>query len=120
MMKNKRFKYIAGFASQLPLQIHNVISRTAPPAGSGRRFFLYSRLPPPTLLHHRCGFPCYCPRTHTAQSEQLIDMERSNIQSRLARQYEIQQYKYEGEIPQDIKELSDEEGPMDRPDDSSC
>lgn len=53
-------------------------------------------------------------------SEQLIDMERSNIQSRLARQYEIQQYKYEGEIPQDIKELSDEEGPMDRPDAYAC
>ncbi len=36
-------------------------------------------------------------------AEELIEMERSNIQSQSARQYEIQQYEYEGEIPQDIR-----------------
>ena len=33
-------------------------------------------------------------------AEELVEMERSNIQSQPARRYEIQQYKYEGEIPQ--------------------
>ncbi|MFG6340322.1 MAG: hypothetical protein K1W31_18485 [Lachnospiraceae bacterium] len=53
-------------------------------------------------------------------AEELIEMERSNIQYRLAQQYEIQQYEYEGEIPQDIRELSDEEGSMDRPNAYGC
>ena len=52
--------------------------------------------------------------------EELVEMERSNIQFRLAQQYEIQQYKYRGEIPQDIKELSDEMGEMDRPNAYGC
>lgn len=49
--------------------------------------------------------------------EELVEMERSNTQYRLAQQYEIQQYEYQGEIPQDIKELSDE---MDRPNAYGC
>ena len=53
-------------------------------------------------------------------AEELVEMERSNIQSQPARRYEIQQYKYEGEIPQDIRELSDEEGSMDRPNAYGC
>ena len=53
-------------------------------------------------------------------AEELVEMERSNIQSQPARRYEIQQYKYEGEIPQDIRELSDEEGSMDRPNAYAC
>ena len=53
-------------------------------------------------------------------AEELIEMERSNIQYRLAQQYEIQQYEYEGDIPQDIRELSDEEGSMDRPNAYAC
>lgn len=53
-------------------------------------------------------------------AEELIEMERSNIQSQSARQYEIQQYEYEGDIPQDIRELSDEEGSMDRPNAYAC
>ncbi len=53
-------------------------------------------------------------------AEELIEMERSNIQYRLAQQYEIQQYEYEGDIPQDIRELSDEEGSMDRPNAYGC
>lgn len=53
-------------------------------------------------------------------AEELIEMERSNIQSQSARQYEIQQYEYEGDTPQDIRELSDEEGSMDRPNAYAC
>lgn len=43
--------------------------------------------------------------------EELVEMERGNIQYRLAKQYELRYYKYSEENPQYIKELSEE---MDR------
>lgn len=45
-------------------------------------------------------------------AEELVEMARSNDLYRLAQQYEIQPYKYRGEVPQDIKEMPEE---MDRP-----
>lgn len=43
--------------------------------------------------------------------EELIDMERSNILYRLAQKYEILQYEYRGEIPQDVKAIPELDKP---------